>query len=153
MTSERIETSTQVLPPLEEVLVSELAEYAERLRKNGFTVYVHVDTERAGNITPQTFFGYSREVDGRPCFGNVQRATFWRLGQPGEHHMPIKPSRENGSSMYVPAADKLVWSDVEAARMVARPSNWNELVGTQENRDLRGDWFHEKALVYGEVRP
>lgn len=153
--SERIATSSQVvLPPLEDVLVEELVGYAERLRKHGFTVYVHpVETRREGEYGKQTFFGYSQVVGDRPCFGNVQRASFWRLGQPGEHHMPIKPSRENGSSMFVPAADKFAWDDVQAARMVARPENSNPLVGLQRNHDLRGDWFHEKALVYGEVRP
>lgn len=103
---------------------SALREYAERLEKAGFTVYVpHNPTAR--------YFRYSRLVNGKECFGYVQRD--WDRSTGYSHTMPIKPSIENGSSMWVDGVpDEL---SVEAARKVARPSNRNPLVGTQANYD------------------
>lgn len=103
-------------------LIPELQEYAHRLSEAGFRVYAH---SGPGLIT---FLLYSQEVDGKTCFGSVQRANF---GNGYEHHMPIRPSKENGSSMWVKDVPEDL--SVEAARMVARPSNYNPLVGTQAN--------------------
>jgi hypothetical protein len=66
-------------------------------------------------------------VDGRRCWGSVEVTDF----EGYRHHMPIRPSRENGSSMWV--KDVPDYLDVETARKVASPRNYNPLVGTQEN--------------------
>src|SRR4051812_5548804 len=72
-----------------------LREYADRLEANGFTVYEPKGSKR--------YFLYSRMVDGQECFGYVQ--SDWYVGPGGpsgySHSMPIKPSIENGSSMFV----------------------------------------------------
>lgn len=101
-----------------------LAEYADRLQAAGFTIYEP--------LTPQSYFDYSRVVDGKECFGYVQRG----VGR-YSHSMPIPPSREAGSNMWVAKVpDEL---SVEAARMVARPFNSNPLVGRRPNyRNERG---------------
>lgn len=106
-------------------LLPELQEYARRLSAAGFRVYV------SNSPGFNRHFLYSQEVDGKACFGSVQRADFGGY----QHSMPIKPSRENGSSMFVEGVpDDL---EVETARRVAQPSNYNPLVGTQTNwKDL-----------------
>lgn len=103
-----------------------LREYATLLQANGFTIY-----EPKGTIGVR-YFTYSRLVDGVECFGTVQQADFGGYS----HTMPIKPSHEHGSSMFVAnVPDELT---VQAARKVAQPTNWNDLVGTQQNyRDDR----------------
>lgn len=53
-----------------------------------------------------------------------------------EHSMPIVPSRENGSSMFIEEPLD-VWT-VEAARQCARPMQRNSVVGLQKNA---GDRF------------
>lgn len=98
-----------------------LANYARLLADNGFVIY-----EPTGSWG---HFVYSRIVDGQECFGDVQKANVGAFGY--QHHMPIRPSQENGSSMFVDGVpDELT---VEAAEMVARPTNRNKYVGTQKN--------------------
>lgn len=109
-------------------LVPELQSYARTLIEAGFTVYVPSREERQ-----HTFFHYSRVVDERPCYGTVQRAAFYRLGQPLEHTMPINPSRADGSAAVIGARfgdiptfglDTMDRASVNYAQAVARPSNW-----------------------------
>lgn len=104
-----------------------LRAYADLLERNGFTIY------ESKNSTFD-YFVYSRVVDGRECFGSVQSDRYNGGGRPFggySHTMPIKPSVKNGSSMWVEGVpDELT---VEAAMAVARPTNHNHLVGTQEN--------------------
>lgn len=101
-----------------------LREYADLLHDNGFAIY-----EPGGTWD---FFLYSQVIDGQECFGTVQYDRIDGIA----HHMPIKPSRENGSSMWVQGVpDEFT---VEAARAVAQPANFNPLVGHQRNyRDER----------------
>lgn len=102
-----------------------LAEYAHTLADNGFTIY-----EPKGESGD--YFMYSRMVDGVECFGSVQQCTLRLEGY--SHAMPIKPSRVNGSNMFVGSvADGWDNLTVEAARTVASPTNWNSIVGTQSN--------------------
>lgn len=100
-----------------------LAEYADRLEAAGFTIY-----EPASARGTTRFFRYSRLVNGQECFGYVQRD--W-TGSGYSHSMPIRPSVQHGSSMFVHKVKGEL--TVEAARLVARPSNWNDLVGTHAN--------------------
>lgn len=113
-------------------LVPELVGYARTLIDAGYTVYV------PNNGRAVTFMHYSREVDGRTCYGTVQRATFYRLGEPLEHTMPIKPSRDNGSSATIggtwgdPATlglDIMDRASIGYANAVARPDNWCPNIG------------------------
>ena len=103
-----------------------LRDYARLLESNGFTIY-----EPTG--TMGTFFTYSRMVGDRECFGTVSANRFQSLGTGYSHSMPIRPSRENGSSMFVAGVPDEVTLTVDAARKVAQPRNRNALVGTQEN--------------------
>lgn len=97
-----------------------LREYAALLAKNGFTIY---EPKGVWN-----HFMYSRMVDDREYFGNVQRE---QVGSGYRHFMPIKPSKEHGSSMFVDdVPDELT---IEAATAVASPSNYNKLVGRHAN--------------------
>lgn len=98
-----------------------LNEYASRLEDAGFTIY-----EPKGN---GNYFRYSQVVDGQECFGYVQRA--WTgTGRTYTHLMPIRPTIEHGANMTVPLATGLT---VEAAKLVAKPVNRNDVVGTHSN--------------------
>lgn len=111
-----------------------LKAYAHLLESNGFAIYEPTPS----GYTRGTYFTYSRVVDGQECFGTVQSEDFGGY----THTMPIKPSREHGSSMWVaglPGQDdnsndgSYEVLTVEAAQMVARPFNTNPLVGKQAN--------------------
>lgn len=97
--------------------------YADLLERNGFTIYEPASGR--GN-----YFRYSRLVNGVECFGYVQRDY---VGSGYSHSMPIRPSIQHGSSMFVEHVRGEL--TVEAARMVARPSNWNSVVGKHLNYD------------------
>lgn len=98
---------------------------------------IDADNECCPGGTPETV----------ECFGTVQLGYFGGFS----HSMPIKPSREHGSSMWVAGVpdstpdqyDRGTMNDgdpltVEAARKVASYRNSNPLVGTQRNyRDAR----------------
>lgn len=115
-------------------LLPELKEYAERLLAEGFRVYV------PKNWRGGTFFFYSREVDGKTCYGNVQKNHFSGYS----HYMPIKPSKESGSSMFVGHDDDPVFTlTIEDAKRTARPSNNNPVVGTHVN------WYDARELEKG----
>ena len=127
-----------------------LRAYAQLLADHGFTIY-----EPTGAIG--TYFTYSRVVDGQECFGTVQVEGPGRFFGGYSHTMPIKPSIEHGSSMWVanlPGQDddsndgSYDVLTVEAARMVARPTNYNPLVGTQRNyKDER--WLAQGYTKWG----
>jgi hypothetical protein len=117
----------------------ELQRYAIRLQAAGFTIYHH-KAERTnvhGSVIPARYFVYSREVDGVELFGTVQDGDFPLLSVELEHSMPIKPSREHGSSMFIEERgcdDPLPAPDtVEYAERVTQPTNWNHLVGMHRN--------------------
>lgn len=102
----------------------DLIDYARLLTENGFTIYEPNSRSE--------YFLYSREVDGRECVGIVGQCTLRLSGY--YHSMPIRPSREHGSAMFVPGIDDgYDHLTVEAAERVARPTNTNECVGTHEN--------------------
>jgi hypothetical protein len=76
-------------------------------------------------------------------FGHLQCSDFegWR------HDMPIVPSREFGSSMFIGGEGRQSQAavfTVEAAEQCARPTNWNPVVGTQANAGPR-TWISPKA--------
>lgn len=112
------------------ILTPFLARYAQELLANGFKVYVfQSDVTRVANGGAEQrrrSFRYSRVVDGQTCYGNVQEEFFGTV----KHHMPIKPSKEHGSAMFVGDDDR---ADLASAERTASPSNWNKLVGTQQN--------------------
>lgn len=101
-----------------------LREYAAQLCTAGFTVYV-----------PKSpgwhYIGYSRVIDGQECLGFVQRGEFASDGW--KHYMPIKPSLENGSSMWIDGVPDSQTLTVDDACRVASPVNRNPLVGVQRN--------------------
>lgn len=112
---------------------SALEEYATELRNAGFQVY-----EPKGKWN--TFFVYSRMVEDKECFGVVQQESVVLMGY--SHHMPIKPSRENGSGMFLETVkDGFDCLTVEAATKVASPTNSNRLVGSQTN------WFDPSNYI------
>jgi len=102
-----------------------LGRYADELVAAGFEVW---RTRRGANDAG--WLTYRNPANG--CWGTLQGGSDgW------EHLMPIRPSRENGSSMFVQdrrhPLRRLDPFTVEAAIQCARPSNWNEVVGRQEN--------------------
>lgn len=111
-----------------QAFTEEVAAYAVELLEAGFTVYLPSERSR----TPETWFHYSREVDGRTCYGIYQgpsRDNFWTA----DHTMPIVPSRLNGSGAHVGAKwgdpatlgfDEIPVTSVRMAEIVARPENW-----------------------------
>lgn len=121
-----------------------LREYADQLERNGFTVY-----EPKSN--PSRYFLYSRFVGGQECFGYVQSDWYGGPGGPSgySHAMPIRPSIEHGSSMFVEGVANAL--TVEAAKAVARPTNRNNLVGTQKNyRDKIDQLYIKRSKTGGQ---
>lgn len=121
------------------ILTPELAAFAEELREAGFSTYVfRSDADRVakgGRESIATWLGFARDVDGTTCAGSVSRAGRW-----GEHSysMPIKPSHEHGSSMFI-GGDRLPEFpelSIGNAELYASPTGRNHLVGTQANHGL-----------------
>jgi hypothetical protein len=108
-----------------------LENYARELVAAGFKVWHNASTGRSpGYLTyedPET--GYR---------GLFQRSEF----EGWQHHMPIIPSRENGSSMHLDTETD-PWT-VEAARETARETNRNAVVGTQRNAGPKA-WLSRNA--------
>ena len=96
-----------------------LLEYANTLAAAGFEVWHGASQGSPGYLV------YRNASNG--CWGTFQRSYFdgW------QHLMPIKPSREHGSAMYL---DRPIppWT-VAAARQCAQPTNRNDLVGRHAN--------------------
>ena len=103
--------------------------YADLLERNGFSIYEPV----SGKVSPGSYFMYSRDVNGQECFGYVQKD--YATGKTYSHTMPIRPSIQHGSSMYVDGTDDQL--TVEAARKVASPFNTNNVVGRHANYEDR----------------
>lgn len=111
-----------------DILTPELRDYATELLEAGFSIYV---VERP-SPRPLSFFRYSQVVEGRECFGYVQYDNLYGYS----HSMPIKPSRQSGSSMFIGNSeepDQGTAQSVDYARRVAQPRNWNHLIGWQDN--------------------
>lgn len=120
-----------------------LRNYADTLKAAGFTIYAPGGT--------WDYFTYSRTVDGVERFGTVQLGHFGGFS----HSMPLRPSRENGSGMWVEGVpdstpdqgdpsgpDPLT---VEAAENVTQSVNYNPLVGIQHNHR---PWTADAHEVY-----
>lgn len=113
----------------------ELAAFGKQLLAEGFKVYVfRSDVERVakgGKESCARHIAFSRIVDGQECFGSVDYSL---AGY--QFYMPIKPSRKNGSSMFIsntkeaPEFDSLT---LDNAKRYASPTGYNPLVGTQKN--------------------
>lgn len=103
--------------------------YANQLERHGFSIYEPVGTK----VSSGDYFMYSRTVDGQECFGYVQRD--YARAASYSHSMPIRPSVENGTSMYIDGTDNEL--TVEAATKVASPFNTNRDVGRQANYEDR----------------
>ena len=119
------------------VLTEELSQFAHELREAGFRTYVFTSdvkrVENGGREACATHLGFSREVDGRECRASVSQE--YRSFGGYTFSMPIKPSREHGSAMFIggdsaPEFDELT---LENARLYASPTGRNALVGTHEN--------------------
>lgn len=98
-----------------------LTEYGRTLAAAGFEVW----------LTP-TGYGHGGYLTYRdPATGYA--GTFQHSDYDGwVHSMPITPSRENGSSMWLDDAPADVWT-VDAARHTAREYGRNPLVGWERN--------------------
>lgn len=135
-----------IAPAIARIVTPELADFGKELLAAGFKVFVfRSDVERVskgGKESCATTVGFSRVVDGRECFGSV---SYSLAGY--QFSMPIKPSREHGSAMFI-GGDKLPEFDsltLANAELYASPTGFNRLVGTQENDP---DWL---AGIYVEV--
>lgn len=108
--------------------VDRLVEYGNRLKAAGFRVWV-TETPRGGFLT------YAKDGN----YGHLQANYFGKWA----HDMPLVPSREYGSSMFIGKPVEDVWS-VEAAEQAAQPTNHNDVVGTRRNA---GDktWISPRA--------
>lgn len=97
------------------------AAYAERLLDHGFTVYVDPHNTRPtdGEPIPLDWFYYSREIDGKTYYGVFSIGYFGDA----DHSMPVKPSREYGSSIKIANAEMGDPFTVAAAEKIARPRN------------------------------
>jgi len=125
----------------------ELADFGKELMSAGFRVYVfRSDQDRVakgGREGCATTLGFSRQVEGRECFGSVS------FGLSGfQFSMPIKPSTKHGSAMFISKADRAPEFDdltLTNAELYASPTGYNPLVGTHENHP---DWVLD---IYVEV--
>lgn len=119
---------------------AQLLDFAAELKAAGFRVWVPNDERDSPR-----YLQFSQIVDGKECFGTVQvEQTPLLTGF--TYSMPIKPSTQDGSSMFVDGVDDNVALDVAFASQVAQPRNHNPLVGTKDNSaDAR--WAH----MYTEV--
>lgn len=118
------------------ILIPELAEFARLLTHNSFRVHVFKSEitrmERGGLESSVKHLGFSREVDGRECFASV--SLDGRFGGPS-FSMPIKPSREHGSGMFI-GGDHIEDFDLLTltnAMLYAAPTGSNRLVGIHQN--------------------
>jgi hypothetical protein len=127
---------------LDNVLKPRLALFAKDLLAAGFKVYLYtsdIKRVRDGGL-PQVGngFRFSREVEGQTCYATVSLGFF----ESASFSMPIKPSTQNGSSMWVQhrglrenagPGDYSEALTVENATLYASPFNSNPLVGRQAN--------------------
>jgi hypothetical protein len=110
-----------------------LTAYGQELVAAGFEVWLTKTGDRHGG-----YLQYRDPATG--CCGSLQHIDH----EGWQHLMPIIPSRENGSSMFI---SKPLWPfTVEAARQCAQPSNRNDVVGQQANARDR-TWRSDNALA------
>jgi hypothetical protein len=122
-------------PTLARIVLPDLATFGKELLAAGFTVYVfRSDVERVakgGKESYATHIGFSRIVNEQECFASV---SYGLAGY--QFSMPIPPSREHGSSMFISKADHMPEFDsltLANAELYASPTGFNPLVGTQRN--------------------
>lgn len=98
--------------------ITRLEQYGALLKAAGFRVWVNQTSPSGGYLT------YERGG----FYGHLQ-CDYWGNWA---HDMPLVPSKEAGSSMFIgkPVAD--VWS-VEAAEQAASEYNHNDVVGRRRN--------------------
>lgn len=107
---------------------AELESYGRELVAAGFRVWL-----------TKFINGYlTYEKDGH--YGTFQYSDY----EGWQHTMPIIPSREFGSSMFIGDAIENVWS-VEAAEQTARETNHNYIVGNQKNAGNR-TWISSDSI-------
>lgn len=110
---------------------SPLEEYGRTLAAAGFEVWLTaLDYRDEGYLT------YRDPENG--CWGTLQHSFM----EGWQHLMPIEPSREYGSSMYLDT--ELDPFTVEAARECARPTNRNGAIGARAN--ARDGWLSPAAV-------
>jgi hypothetical protein len=124
-------------PTLARIVLPELSDFGKLLLAEGFKVFVfRSDVERVakgGKESCATTIGFSRVVDGQECFGSVSHG-YGRGGY--QFSMPIKPSRTNGSSMFIGDTDQMPEFDsltLDNAELYASPFGYNRLVAMQKN--------------------
>lgn len=119
--------------------VERLRAYGQALVDAGFEVWLTRTFTGSGG-----YLQYRDPATG--CQGSLQESYFdgW------QHLMPLVPSREFGSSMFI--EDPLDPWTVGAARQCAQPTNRNSVVGTRENaRDKT--WRSPEAIALHEETP
>lgn len=116
-----------------------LDEFADTLETAGFRVY------RPGPTW--TFIGFARQVQGRWCSATVQASEFGNSSG-WQWHMQIVPSREDGSSMWLPDVPDGSPLTVETAKQVTRLSAINGAISRR--RDNAGWPAHWTDKTGGE---
>lgn len=120
------------------ILTPFLATFAKELLADGFKVYLPdsdvTRVAKGGKPAVGKWFTFSRTVDGQECYAHVSEDFFETV----KFSMPIKPSREHGSSMWVGGSVERHGTTseiacIENARLYTRPFNSNPLVGTHAN--------------------
>jgi len=113
----------------------ELAAYADVLEAAGFVIY------ESASGRPSAYFRYSRIVGSQECFGYVQ--ANWVGATKFSHLMPILPSIEHGSSMWVEGVPEAL--TVESAALICRQVNRNPIVGQRRNfADPRFEYLYQR---------
>jgi len=129
-------TTAHILKPF-------LARFAQELLADGFKVYLPASditrVAKGGMEKVGTWFTFSRTVDGQECYAHVYEDFFETV----KFSMPIKPSVQSGSSMWIGGDAELRSLErygstteaacIENARLYTRPFNSNPLVGRQAN--------------------
>jgi hypothetical protein len=112
----------EIVDILARYLERQAAAYAEHLIDAGFTVYVRTaDRDIHDEPIRQDWFHYSRQVDGRTLYGTFHYGASI-LALPN-HAMPVRPTREYGSSIVIADDFGVKPISVEYALKVTRPRN------------------------------
>lgn len=137
-----------IKPTLARIARPELSDFGKQLLAAGFRVFVfRSDVERVakgGMESCATTIGFSRVVDEQECFASV---SYGIAGY--QFSMPIKPSREHGSSMFIGDTDEMSEFDsltLDNAELYASPTGYNRLVGTQKNDPAWLDGLYVETL-------
>ena len=112
----------QIADTLARYLERQAAAYAERLIDAGFTVYVRTaDRDIHDEPIRQDWFHYSRDVDGRTLYGTFHYSPSI-IALP-DHAMPVRPTREYGSSIVIAKDGGASPLTVDYALAITRPRN------------------------------